>query len=299
MFLTIGKAPREDMVPEIAALIDLPMEVHQMGILDDLSHRVIEDLTATEGEPVLVTYLPRSFRIRLSRAGVASRLNAILARFRPNEYDLVVILATGFTDQIVVKGPVLNAHYAMESALLSLMPSGQKIGVIHPHVSLLSSPYAGFSAWNALHVTAKEGDRHELLAALLELSEADVVLLPSMSYGEEDYRILTKVTQKPVLLGRRVLGGAIRMLLLTGRSGSGATLSRQVRERLASLTTRQTQILDLVCAGQSSRQIAKALSISPKTVEVHRAHIMTKIGTRSTTALIATVMGHGEDENSA
>jgi DNA-binding CsgD family transcriptional regulator len=299
MFLTLGKAPRQDMVPGIAGQIDLPIEVHQIGILDDLSRRFIDELTATENEPMLVTHLSRNIRIRLSRKGVAARLNAILSGFRPSEYDLVVILVTGFTDEIMARGPILNAQHAMESALLSLMQPGRSVGIIHPLASQLSGKHAGFSAWNALHASAREGDRGELLAALLELGDAEIILLASMSYGEEDYRILSKVTQKPVLLGRRVLAGAIRLVLLSGRAGGVATLSRQAYERLASLTPRQNQILDRVCKGQSSKQIAKALSISPKTVEAHRAHIMTKMGARSTTALISMVLGHGADEGFA
>lgn len=299
MFLTIGKAPREDIVPDVAALIGFPIEVHQMGILDDLSRQDIDELTAVDGQPMLVTYLSRHIRICLSQAGVAARLNAILAGFRSYEYDLVVILVAGFTDQIVVKGPILNAHWAIEAALLSLVPAGKSVGVIHPLSSGPSGAYAGFSAWNVLHASAKERNPEELLGALMALSEADVIVLPSISYDEDDYRILTRVSQKPVLLGRRILGGAIRLVLLSGRAGSGTSLSPQMRARLASLTPRQNQILDLVCAGRSSKQIANALSISPKTVEVHRARIMARAGAPSTAALIAMLSGRGQEEESA
>ncbi len=299
MFLTIGKAPRDDMVRDVASLIGLPIDVHQMGILNDLPRRHIDELTAAEGEPMMVTYLTRYIRIYLSRDGVAARLNAILAGFRPYEYDLVVILVVGFTDQIIAKGPILNSQMAMESALLSLVPSGQSVGIIHPLASQMSDVPPGFSAWNTLHASARERNRNDLLNALLELSEADVILLPSMSYDEEDCRILTSVTQKPVLLGRRIVGGAIRLLLLSGRTGNGAILSQQLRERLAGLTSRQSQILDLVCAGRSSKQIANALSISPKTVEVHRAHIMAKVGASSTAALIAMLSGRGGQDDVA
>jgi DNA-binding CsgD family transcriptional regulator len=291
MFLTIGKAPREDIVPAIAAQIDLPIDVHQMGILNDLSRRHIDELTAVDGEPMLVTYLSRNIRICLSRAGVVARLNAILAGFRPYQYDLVVVMVAGFSDQIVAKGPILNAHRAMESALLSVLPADRKVGIIHPLASQVSHQTANFSSWNSLHASARERNQTELMAALLELGEADLILLPSISYDDEDYCTLTKVTQKPVLLGRRILTGAIRLLLLSGLSAGKASLSENVRERLATLTPRQSEILGLVCAGRTSKQIGQALSISPKTVEVHRGHIMRRLETPSTTALIAMLAG--------
>jgi len=49
-------------------------------------------------------------------------------------------------------------------------------------------------------------------------------------------------------------------------------------ERVASLTARQWQILDLVLAGHPSKNIAADLGISQRTVDNHRAAIMRKTG---------------------
>jgi DNA-binding CsgD family transcriptional regulator len=59
---------------------------------------------------------------------------------------------------------------------------------------------------------------------------------------------------------------------------------------VASLTSRQRQILDLVLAGHPSKNIAADLGISPHTVYNHRAAIMRKTGSRSRLALIRTAM---------
>jgi DNA-binding CsgD family transcriptional regulator len=48
-----------------------------------------------------------------------------------------------------------------------------------------------------------------------------------------------------------------------------------------SLTARETQILELVCSGLTSKMIAKNLRISPRTVEKHRANLMRKSGARN------------------
>ena len=50
------------------------------------------------------------------------------------------------------------------------------------------------------------------------------------------------------------------------------------REILSKLSTREHDIFDRVIAGMSSKEIGRALDISPKTVDVHRASIMKKIG---------------------
>jgi two-component system response regulator FixJ len=49
---------------------------------------------------------------------------------------------------------------------------------------------------------------------------------------------------------------------------------------------RECQVFDLLIAGLSSKQIAHDLSISPRTVEIHRAHLMQKMGVRNIASLI-------------
>jgi two-component system NarL family response regulator len=48
-----------------------------------------------------------------------------------------------------------------------------------------------------------------------------------------------------------------------------------------------------VAKGQSHKQIAAALSISPKTVESHRRNIMRKLGLKSAAKLVRYAMHHG------
>jgi two-component system CheB/CheR fusion protein len=70
----------------------------------------------------------------------------------------------------------------------------------------------------------------------------------------------------------------------------GASTVVSVREaavaRIATLTPRQRQIMDLVLAGHPSKNIAADLKISQRTVENHRAAIMKKAGATSLPALI-------------
>ena len=44
------------------------------------------------------------------------------------------------------------------------------------------------------------------------------------------------------------------------------------------LSEREREVLQLVAEGRSSKEIAELLSISPATVETHRAHVLQKLG---------------------
>lgn len=59
------------------------------------------------------------------------------------------------------------------------------------------------------------------------------------------------------------------------------------------LTSRERQVLQLAAEGLSNTEIAARLSISPRTVETHRAHLMRKLGLKSQTDLIRYALKRG------
>ena len=69
--------------------------------------------------------------------------------------------------------------------------------------------------------------------------------------------------------------------LVIERIGSALNSSVDHQRCIGSLSTRERQVLARVVAGQSSKEIGRALGISHRTVEIHRAHAMHKTGARS------------------
>lgn len=59
-----------------------------------------------------------------------------------------------------------------------------------------------------------------------------------------------------------------------------------VAGKLATLSERERQVLEGLVAGHSNKTVAHDLGISPRTVEVYRANLMTKMGARSLSELI-------------
>jgi FixJ family two-component response regulator len=61
---------------------------------------------------------------------------------------------------------------------------------------------------------------------------------------------------------------------------------RQARERYASLSEREREVLGLIVAGLTNKEIGRALELSPRTVETHRANLFAKLGAESLAQVI-------------
>lgn len=64
----------------------------------------------------------------------------------------------------------------------------------------------------------------------------------------------------------------------------------KIRARLASLTPREQEVLDLLTSGNPNKAMAQNLGLSQRTVEIHRAHVMEKMDAKSVAQLVRMVM---------
>jgi two-component system CheB/CheR fusion protein len=124
---------------------------------------------------------------------------------------------------------------------------------------------------------------HELPAVVITGNGAVPMAVQAMKAGAVDF------IEKPV--GHRELLASVERALDQTEDALKLSASRETALlRVATLTTRQRQILDLVLAGHPSKNIAADLGISQRTVDNHRAAIMRKTGSKSLPALVRTAL---------
>ena len=56
------------------------------------------------------------------------------------------------------------------------------------------------------------------------------------------------------------------------------------------LTPREREVAELIADGNSNKEAGRRLGISPRTVELHRAHVMEKLGARNAADLVRMVL---------
>lgn len=64
----------------------------------------------------------------------------------------------------------------------------------------------------------------------------------------------------------------------------------RIRARIASLTPREREVLELLTTGKANKMMAQDLGLSQRTVEIHRAHVMEKMAAKSIAQLVRMVM---------
>ena len=132
---------------------------------------------------------------------------------------------------------------------------------------------------NGLALLGRLHDAGHRLPAIMITGSSDVPMaVRAMKAGASDF------IEKPI--GRTELLACVDRALEQSRDASKLSAWREdAATHVAGLTPRQRQVMDMVLAGHPSKNIAADLGISQRTVENHRASIMTKTGTRSLPAL--------------
>lgn len=74
---------------------------------------------------------------------------------------------------------------------------------------------------------------------------------------------------------------------------------REARERYALLSPREREVLSLVVGGLTNKEIGRALALSPRTVETHRAHLCAKLQVQTLAQLIRAYAQLVEDDAAA
>jgi two-component system, LuxR family, response regulator FixJ len=87
----------------------------------------------------------------------------------------------------------------------------------------------------------------------------------------------------------------VRAAINSDRQARAVTTERAVvMQRLAHLTPRQREVMELLMAGKPSKEIAAALHVSVRTVEGHRRMVLLKVNVSSTAQLVRTVLSGRE-----
>ena len=163
------------------------------------------------------------------------------------------------------------ASYASGLAFLEALPSSASGCVL---VDVLMPNMGGFEVQQELL------RREVQLPVIVITGHGDVPLaVRAMKAGAADF------IEKPY--AEDALLAAVERALQINRASSGErAAAAAIRERAAQLTAREREVLAHLVGGHPNKVIAYRMSISPRTVEIHRARVMDKMAARTLSDLV-------------
>jgi len=172
-------------------------------------------------------------------------------------------------------------------------------GELKPDIVLMDLTMPGMNGMEAILNIKLRYPAMRIL--VLTLHKTEEFVLASLRAGADGY-ILKEATPSELRLAVRTVAGgktylspdvSSRVAGESQRSG-GALPTNGVWD---TLTKREREVLKLVAEGKSNKAIAEFLFLSAKTVEKHRATLMSKLGMRNAAALTAYAIQKGLVEN--
>lgn len=295
--VTIGQAPRPDIVPELLAMADAgPDDVacEEYGALDgvdtaELTGAGLTGVGRAGRELRLTTRLADGRDVVVAASVVEARLHPLLHRLDQDGFDLIVVVTTGLFRAPRLRTPCVHGQVVVDAWIAALLMGDCQLGLLYP----LPHQHRGFGFGTLIQnaqAVAATGDAADLAHAAQHLAEAELILLHSVGYTEAMTRQVAELTRKPVVSARRIVAGAMRAQL--GEAGPAARL-RPVAALLPRLpdladrlTSRERDVLAPMLDGHSNKEIGRRLGISHRTVEIHRGRIMSKLGATSPAQLL-------------
>lgn len=133
---------------------------------------------------------------------------------------------------------------------------------------------------------------------VITMSESDAMIRRALDAGADGYLLKSDLTVclpkavEAIVAGKRFLTPKVSEIVLEGFLKT-RTQPPQEEWKDARITPREAEIIQLLAAGKTNKEISALLRITARTVETHRARIMLKLGIHSLAELIHYAMRRG------
>jgi DNA-binding NarL/FixJ family response regulator len=156
---------------------------------------------------------------------------------------------------------------------------------VHPRVIVMDCAMPGTNGLAATRQILQASP--DIAILMLSMHSEDTLVRQAIESGARGYVLKSALDLD--------LSGAVKRVA-AGETVLDPEVSRQPAlkgERNHGLTARELEVLQLICAGHSNREIASKLDLSINTIAVHRANIMNRLGVHKTAELVVYAIQNG------
>lgn len=185
----------------------------------------------------------------------------------------------------------LEAHgHTVAGQCGDLAEAPQLLRASQPELLLLDLQLGLRSGFELIETLRRRGERVRTIVTTTSSQAQDVAR--AVRAGVEGYLLKTAPSRQlleaidEVLAGRRHYQGQVAELAIAALS------SPDEQQQLASLSTRERQVVAMVARGMSSAEVGRDLCLSPKTVDSYRSRLMSKLGVSDLAGLVRFAIRH-------
>ncbi|MEW6288058.1 MAG: response regulator transcription factor [Chloroflexota bacterium] len=132
---------------------------------------------------------------------------------------------------------------------------------------------------------------------ILSMYDTEAYVVDSLAAGAAGYVLKQSSSQELVSAIHQTLGGSVYLSPSLNERALQSYIQRareaHIEDPFDLFTDREREVLQLAAEGLNNPQIAARLSISARTVEMHRAHLMQKLGLKTQTDLVKYAVKRG------
>jgi DNA-binding NarL/FixJ family response regulator len=163
----------------------------------------------------------------------------------------------------------------------------------HPHLVLLDIMMPGLNGLEALARIHR--DHPDVRVIILSMNAAEEYVLQALRAGASGYLLKNVSPSELAMAVKAVAAGETYLAASVSRHVIDAYLKRTGSPAgpLDSLTSRQREILQMIAEGRTTKEIAKRLDLSVKTVETHRTQLMDRLGIHDIAGLVRFAIREG------
>lgn len=221
--VTIGQAPRDDVVPAMRSFLPDGVRIAQRGALDDLTMEEIRSYSVTEGETGIVTRLLDGSSVLLSHAKILPAMQAKVDRLVQDDgADLIVVLCGANWSDLRSDKLIVNPG-TLFPAVISSLAAGRKLGIIKPDAGQVEKETARYATMgiDAVVTAASPYAGPERLrlaeeaATTLRDSGCELVWMTCVGMDAPMRDIVASTTGVPVILAHALLARIVTEMITT------------------------------------------------------------------------------------
>lgn len=216
--ITIGQAPRDDVVPDMLAQLPFEVEPFQRGAIDDLSLDEVNDLGPRNGEPWAVSRMQDGTEVQLAKRELIPRMQQHINELEEIGVDLIVPLCASNWSELECRVPFINPGAALTTIVRAMLRPGGTLGAVSPtqaQSELATDRYtqAGMPVVTtyAQPYTDDDERQRQCVAAgeMLARSGVDLIYMSCMGHNQEMRSIVREVSGRPTVTSNGIITGLI------------------------------------------------------------------------------------------